>query len=310
MLLSKAFLAGSFAAVAHAGVVPTVKIAPGVYLPMSGLGTWQYNTTTAQAASELALDLGYTHIDTALGYGNQVGVGNAIKNSGRARDSLFVTSKIPGGLNFAEATRQLELSLSQLGLDYVDLMLTHFPASWSGVGGKEMRVQEWKALEAFQKAGKAKAIGVSHYCRQHVQDILDIPNTVPIAVNQVQYHVGMGLSVPNATDDKTWMTAHGILYQSFSPLCGPCGTKELIDGPMVVDIGKKYNKSGAQVSLRWLVQSGVPVIPKTDKSGHLVENIDLFDWELSQEDMDTLNKATSPPVAGNSPTDSGDCGVP
>jgi len=291
--------------------IPTKTIAPGVELPMAGLGTWQYNSSQAYNASLMALKMGYTHIDTALGYDNQDGVARAIQDSGRARNSFFITSKIPGGLNYSAARDTLETALGQLKLDYVDLMLIHFPATWSGEGGPESRQQEWKALEDFHKAGKARAIGVSHYCTRHLEDLLAI-STVPIAVNQVQYHVGMGSEDDNATDDKSFCEDHKIAYESFSPLCGPCGTLELITGPLVTGIGEKYNKTGAQVSLKWIVQQGIPVIPKTDKQEHMAENVDLFDWTLSDEDMATLTKATTPPVAGDAgpPPTSGDCTVP
>ena len=142
-------------------------------------------------------------------------------------------------------------------------MLAHFPATWGGVGGKAARQSEWKALEDFHKAGKARAIGVSHYCKQHVEDILEIA-TVPPALNQVEYHIGMGTAGPDGTDDKTWMEAHNITYMGFSPLCGPCGDKyhlELITGDLVTGIGKKHGKTGAQVALRWQVQQNLAVIP-------------------------------------------------
>lgn len=301
--------------------IPTVEIAPGVHLPMAGLGTWQYNSSVAEAAALTALKMGYVHIDTALGYDNQDGIARAIKSSGRPRDSFFITSKIPGGLSEEDAASNLTLALSQLDLDYVDLMLTHFPATWTGEGGKAMRQAQWRAMEQFVRAGKAKAIGVSHYCKSHVQDILEIATIKP-AVNQVQYHVGMGPLNPagsgdNATDYKEYMSSVGITYQSFSPLCGPCaGTDhlELITGELVTSIGKKYGKSGPQVALKWQVQSGIPVIPKTSNPKHMAENIDLFSWTLSDGDMHALNAATKPMVAGDmGPAGvpvSGDCPVP
>jgi diketogulonate reductase-like aldo/keto reductase len=309
---------------ANNAAIPTMKIAvdvngKDVNLPLSGLGTWQYNDTRAEAAALLALSVGYTHIDTALGYGNQEGIAKALKASGRSRDSYFITSKIPGGLPNANATAQLELSLSQLDIDYVDLMLVHYPASWGGVGGKELRQEQWKALEAFYKAGKTRAIGVSHYCENHIADILEIATVLP-AVNQVQYHVGMappknhGLNatdMPVPTQLSGQPSYAGIVYQPFSSLCGPCGTTELIDGPIVVGIGKKYSppRSGAQVSLRYLIQRGMPVIPKSDNKAYLMENIDLFDWSLTAGDMMTLDNLASPPVAGDPDGSSGDCKV-
>ena len=160
--------------------------------------------------------------------------------------------------------------------------------SFVGVGGLG-----WKlTLFSIAPFPAARAIGVSHYCQRHLQDVMDIA-TIPIAVNQVQYHVGMGsptTSGANATDNKAFCDANGVTYQSFSPLCGPCQDaqgnpdRSLITGPLVTSIGKRYGKSGAQVSLKWQVQSGIPVIPKTDNPVHLRENIDLFAWTLSDAD--------------------------
>ena len=301
-------------ALGAASSIPTIPIAgpngAAVDLPMAGLGTWQYNESVAEQAVTDALALGYTHIDCAYGYDNQAGVGKALAASPRARASYFITTKIPGGLSEADATANFDAGLVQLGLDYVDLLLVHYPASWAGAGGRAARQAEWQVMEGFVKAGKVRALGVSHYCKRHVQDIQAIPNVVPIAVNQVEYHVGMGAAGVtdgvNATDDKSWMEAQGILYQGFSPLCGPCGTTELIDGELVVGIGKKYGKSGAQVSLKWQVMQGIPVIPKAHVVAYQKENLDIFDWVLSDVDVAKLNAHTTKDI---SPTSSGDCDV-
>ena len=287
---------------------------------MVGIGTWQYNDTVAEAAVSLALSVGYNHIDTAIGYDNQVGIARALKATSRPRSSIFVTSKIPGGLDFDTATKTLEQSLAQLGLDYVDMMLIHYPATWKGVGGKAMRQAEWKAMENFYRAGKARAIGLSHYCESHIADILEVATVRPM-INQVQYHVGMGApstSGVNATDmpvpssPSTQPSYEGITYQSFSPLCGPCGDVDhfkLINGSMVSKIGLAHGKSGAQVSLKWQVQRGIPVIPKTSTKAFMVENLDLFDWELTAAEMATLDAASSPAVAGDPDGSSGDCKI-
>jgi diketogulonate reductase-like aldo/keto reductase len=289
-------------------VVPTIELEPGVFFPMVGLGTWQYNDSQAEAAVALALNLGYTMFDTANVYGNQEGIGRALKASPRLRSSYFITTKINGGLNFDDATAALNQNIQQLGVDYVDLTLTHFPADWDGHGGKAMRQAGWKALEAFKKAGKTKSIGVSHYCKSHMLDILEI-NTTAIALNQVEYHIGMLPWGDNATDYKDYDHSIGVTYMSFSTLCGPCGTDELINGPLVTGIGAKYNKTGAQVSLKWAVQQGIPVVPKSSDPAHLAENIDLFNgWRLSADDMQTLNAQKSPPPAMHlQPPASGDC---
>jgi len=290
--------------------IPTLNIAPGVNIPLAGLGTWQYNDTVAEYASSLALRLGYTHIDTAIGYGNQVGIAKALKASSRPRDSYFITSKIPGGLPYANATAQLELSLQQLGLDYVDLMLVHYPATWGGAGGKAVRADQWRAMEDFQKSGKAKAIGVSHYCERHIDELLETATIVP-AINQVFFHVGMatqGLNMsdmPFPTKPAEQPSYKGVAYQAFSSLCGPCNSKELVDGELVTSIGLAHNKTGAQVSLRWVVQQGIPVLPKTDREDWMMENVGLFDFELTADEMAKLTAATSPQTG---PT-SGDCDV-
>jgi diketogulonate reductase-like aldo/keto reductase len=303
--------------------VPTIPIAPDVHMPLVGIGTWLYNSTVAQGAVSTALSLGYRHIDTALGYDNQVGVGKAIaagiSGLGIQRSDLFVVSKIPGGLSSADTASNLSLALEQLfpkdPSAYVDLMLVHFPATWSGVGGKALRQAEWVGLEAFAKAGKAKAIGISHYCKKHLDDVMEVATIKP-AVNQVQYHVGMGTAGGNATDDLEYMRAKGVTFESFSPLCGPCDppdNHELLNGSLVTSIGAKHNKSGAQVSLKWQVQQGIPVIPKSSNPMHIAENLDLFSWTLSDEEMKALTAATKPPVAGEpgpagAPV-SGDCDV-
>jgi len=283
-----------------------------VDMPLFGIGTWEYNDTVAEAAVATAFSLGYRHVDTAYIYENQVGVGRALKKSGVDREDFFVTTKIFGGLNSSEAAKNLDKCLEDLQLDYVDLMLLHFPASTSGTGGAAMRKEEWLALEKWAKSGKAKAIGISHYCKRQVEDIQSVA-TLPIAVNQVQYHVGMGSAGDDATDFKTWVQSQGILFESFSPLCGPCGHADhmkLINGALVSKIGKAHNKTGSQVSLRWLVQQGIPVIPKSNEKAHQQENMDIFDFELTADEMATLTAAKSPPVGGGpSPSDSGDCGI-
>jgi len=283
-----------------------------VKLPMFGLGTWQYNSSRAEHAVDVAFGMGYRHVDTAQVYGNQRGIGAALQRTNLQREEFFVTSKIPGGLNLSATIAALDGCLQDLRLSYVDLMLIHFPSDFSGKGGPSARREEWLALEAWAKTGKARAIGVSHYCQRQAEDIMKI-STVPIAVNQVQYHVGMGAAPNAATDDKAFFESKGILYQSFSPLCGPCNPPdnlELINGSLVTSIGAAHNKTGSQVALRWLVQQGIPVIPKSDNPMHLKENMELFDFTLTEDEMKRLSAATKPAVGGGpSASDSGDCSV-
>jgi diketogulonate reductase-like aldo/keto reductase len=297
------------------GGVPTIQIAPKVFLPLVGLGTWQYNDTRTEAAVTKALSVGYRAIDTAHDYANQAGVGRALRASGLDRSSYFVTTKLEGGLSFNETISRHEINLKELKLDYVDLLLVHFPTTMAPpiVGNASARQQQWLAMEALHAKGLTRAIGTSHFCRRQMEDILKIAKVRP-AVNQVEFHVGMGSSGPNATDDRSFMEAHGITFQSFSPLCGPCSppdNKELISGKLVAGIGSTSAKSGAQVSLRWQVQQGIPVIPKTDNLAHLKENIDLFDWALSHSAMKELTETTVPAAAGGGGDGtSGDCPLP
>eukprot|EP00928_Gymnodinium_smaydae_P061956 TRINITY_DN45906_c0_g1_i1.p1 TRINITY_DN45906_c0_g1~~TRINITY_DN45906_c0_g1_i1.p1 ORF type:complete len:347 (-),score=27.82 TRINITY_DN45906_c0_g1_i1:265-1239(-) len=288
--------------------VPMRGLKGNVPMPLVGVGTWQYNSSLAESVTKAAFEIGYRHVDTALGYNNQEGVGAALKQVGLKREDFFVTSKIPGGLNTSATHAALDLSLKQLDLEHVDLMLIHFPATWEGTGGSALRKEEWLALEAWAKAGKARAIGVSHYCKSHVDDVLSVA-TVPVALNQVMYHVGMGGSPDVATDYKNYMQSQGIVYMSFSTLCGPCGptdSKELVEGPLVTDIARAYNVTGAQVALKWAVQQGIPVVPKSKVRSHLADNFDLFSFTLSEADMARLNDSKTPATGADS---SGDCDV-
>lgn len=304
-------------------IIPTIELANGVQMPLGGIGTWLYNETQAYNAVKEAFALGYTHVDTAYDYSNSPGVGRALKESGRPRDSYFVTTKVEGGKTYDETLAEHATNLRLLGLDQVDLLLIHFPNNMSANQipaplSKTYRQNQWRALEEIVRKNQARAIGVSHYCKQHMKDILEIASIRP-AINQVEFHVGMGSAGPDADDDREWLKSEGIVFQSFSPLCGPCCqgkpktctyNKELINGPLVTSIGAKYNKTGVQVSLRWQVQQGIPVIPKTNNPLHMLQNMQIFDFELSGEDMKALSSSSTPPVCGGGDgKTSGDCGL-
>jgi len=283
-----------------------------VDMPLVGAGTWQYNDTVAYQSLCQAFSAGITFVDTALGYGNQNGVGKAIRDcyQGR-RDDLFVMTKVPGGLTFMETLGSHHQNMFELNLEYVDHLMVHFPADWELLkASKEMRQEEWRALEEIWYTGKARSIGVSHYCTQHIADILEIA-TVPISVNQVEYHVG-SQDVDNVMET---CRQHNITFMSFSPLCGPCKIDDpkdsLITGELVTTIGKKYGVSGSQVSLRFIVQQALQedsfiggVIPKSNNLDHIRQNLDIFSFELSDDDMQLLHEATKPEAEG------GDCDVP
>lgn len=299
-----------------ASVIPTVTLGKDVngidvVMPVVGAGTWQYNDTVAYDTVCKAFEAGYTMVDTANGYGNEKGVGKAIRDCWKGtREELFVMTKIPGGLNGTETAAAHKQNMKWLGLQYVDHLMTHFPADWGNTPARANAAQrqaEWKALEAIYKSGAARSIGVSHYCSNHIDDILAVATVRP-TVNQVEYHVGAGdvdNVIQKCKDEK-------IFFMSYSPLCGPCQYKpedSLISGKLVTSVAEKHNVSGAQVSLRWIVQQAMTekyiggVIPKSDNAKHLASNIDLFGFELSEDDMKALSAAAQP--AG----EAGDCDV-
>jgi diketogulonate reductase-like aldo/keto reductase len=284
-----------------------------VDMPLLGAGTWQYNDTIAYQSVCHALDAGYTFIDTAFGYGNQKGVGKAIQDCWKGkREDLFVMTKIPGGLGTQAVLAAHKQNLWELQLDYVDHLMTHFPADWAVTPAKaspEMRQEEWLALEAIYRTGEARSIGLSHYCPQHIDDVLEVSSIAP-SINQVEYHVGSG----DIDIVKQKCREHEITFMSFSPLCGPCQydpKDSLINGELVTEIATQYNVTGSQVSLRFIVQQALQkdnyvggVIPKSNNPDHIASNMDIFSFELSALDMERLAAATSPEAEG------GDCGVP
>jgi diketogulonate reductase-like aldo/keto reductase len=278
-------------------------------MPLAGLGTggyWAGNQSAVYAGVRLALSLGYRHLDTALGYRTQGALARAIDDSKVAREDLFLVSKVPGGLNGSETAHAIEQSLAELRTTTIDLMLIHSPGSWAGVGSPSLRQESWRALEAAWARGQLRAIGVSHFCPRHVEDLLKLGGKAPIAVNQVEYHCGMGPSSVNQTDGPGFDRLRGILFESFMPFCGQCHDDELLNGELTTGIGKAHGKTGAQVALRWLVQQGIPVIPRSGSAKHQAENLAIFDFQLSADEMRRLSAFTKPKLGGLGH----DCSVP
>lgn len=313
-----------FAPLFAAGVaaIPTIKIGTDVHgkdvlQPLVGAGTWLYDDDVAYKAVCAAFEVGYNYVDTANDYANQKGVGKAIRDCWKGtREELFVMTKIQGGLNYQEALDRHRDNMNDLGLDYVDHLMIHFPADWDVTPAKttaEARQDEWRALEKIYQDGEARSIGVSHYCVSHLNDVLETAVVKP-SINQVEYHVGAG-DLDHVIDK---CREEGIRFMSFSPLCGPCEYEHkdsLISGDLVTSIGAKYGKHGSQVALRWIVQQALTtdyiggVIPKSANPAHLAANIDIFDFELSDEDMVALGAATAPAgIDGYDPL-GGDCTV-
>jgi len=262
--------------------IPTTELNNGVVMPMISMGTWQYNVSTAESVVNLALEVGFNHIDTANDYNNQEGVGAALK--GRDRSSYFLTTKVPPGSASQTATN-LQDNLDQLGLDYVDLVLVHYPALFNRCAAMQ---KQWAAMEEFYKAGKAKAIGVSNYCVSSLECIAKTATVVP-AVNQIQYHIGMGTDPAGI---KSYSDEHGIHTQAYSPLGD--GSLELITGDLVVGLGKAHNMTGAQVSLRWIHENGVSLSTKTTKRSHMEQDLAIFSFGLEDTEKSTLDTSTTP----------------
>lgn len=267
--------------------VPNIRLNNGVELPMVALGTVFHSNDEAQEAVTNAIQVGMTHIDTAYNYKIQKGIGAAL--AGLDRSSFFVTTKVPTideSLTYDDVTAYMEDDLQQLGLDFVDVMLLHYPTRSNDCDA--MR-EHWRAAEDFYKAGKARAIGVSNYCSYSLDCILATANVVP-AVNQLKLHVGMG---PDPAGLKSYTESKGIIDMAYSPLAQ--GTTELLTGELVTSIGAAHNKTGAQVALSWVVQHNSIVAVKSASVKHLAEDLDIFDMAFSEVELSQLDGATSPP---------------
>jgi len=250
-------------------------LASGVKMPWFGLGVWQSKEgEEVENAVKYALKAGYRHIDTAAIYENEEGVGKGIKDSGVPREEIFLTTKLWNSEQGYESTlAAFEESRRKLGVEYVDLYLIHWP-------NKEKRyLDSWKALEKLYKDGLVKAIGVSNFKVHHLQDILKVCEIKPM-VNQVEYHPHL-----QQKDLHAYCREHGIQLQAWSPLMQGKAFEE----PLLIELGEKYGRTPAQIVLRWDLQNEVVTIPKSVKESRIIENANVFDFELSEEDMERIS---------------------
>lgn len=259
----------------------TVTLNNGVIMPQIGYGVYQVSPAECERCVSDALTVGYRMIDTAQAYYNEEGVGAAVKNSGIARDELFLVSKIwISNYGYEKAKRSIDESLRKLGTDYIDLMLLHQPFC--------DRYGAYRSMEEAYKEGKLRAIGVSNFYPDHFIDLASNVEIVP-AVNQVETHV-----FDQQIAAQKYMQEFGTHIMAWAPLAE--GRNGFFTNPVLERIGKKYGKSVAQVALRWLLQRGVIIIPKSTHIERMQQNIDIFDFELSAEDMTeiaALDTATS-----------------
>ncbi|MBO0340378.1 MAG: aldo/keto reductase [Bacteroidota bacterium] len=253
-----------------------------VEIPKLGLGTWFIDNDAVVQAVKDAVKLGYRHIDTAQAYQNEEGVGQGIKESDADRSELFVTTKLAAEVkSYDEAMAAIDKSLDVMGLDYIDLMIIHSPKPWQDFKGEERffegNLAAWKALEEAYEAGKLKAIGLSNFEIEDVQNILDNGSIKP-AVNQILAHV---TNVPKETIE--FCKKNNILVEAYSPI----GHGELFNNDEVVKMAEKYGVSVPQLGIRFDLQLGLLPLPKTANPDHMKSNAEL-DFEISQEDMEAL----------------------
>ncbi|PFG96120.1 LOW QUALITY PROTEIN: diketogulonate reductase-like aldo/keto reductase [Saccharopolyspora erythraea NRRL 2338] len=255
--------------------VPTVTLNNGVEMPQLGYGVFQVPEDETAAAVGAALEAGYRSIDTAAAYGNEAAVGRALAGSGLARDELFVTTKLwNADQGYDNALRAFDTSLELLGLDHLDLYLIHWPTLSRG-----LHRETWRALEELYSQGRVRAIGVSNFQPAHLRDLAEHGGVVP-AVNQVELHPFL-----QQAEVRRYDAEHGIATEAWSPLAKG---GELLSEPVVADLARKHGRTPAQVVLRWHLQLGNVVIPKSVTPSRIRENLDVFGFTLDEADLTTL----------------------
>lgn len=252
--------------------VPSISLNNGVAMPQLGFGVWQVPDDEAAKAVATALEAGYRSIDTAAIYANEEGTGRGVAASGISREELFITTKLWNSDQGYDSTmRAFDASLDKLGLDYIDLYLIHWP-----LPSKDAYVDTYKAFEKIHADGRAKAIGVSNFLPEHLERLIAETSVVP-AVNQIELHPQLQQGEPRAFHDR-----HGIRTEAWSPLGQGRG---LLEVPTVVAVAQKHGRTPAQVVLRWHLQIGNVVIPKSVTPSRIKENLDVFGFELDADDL-------------------------
>ena len=261
------------------GNVPTVKLHDGVEIPQLGLGVFQVPQEQTDEVVLRALQAGYRHIDTAAGYGNEAGVGDALRSSGLAHEDVFITTKLKNGEHGRDKTlRAFDASMAKLQLEYLDLYLIHWPQQ------ADDYVETWKAFEELHRDGRIRTIGVSNFQKTHLRKLFDETDIVP-TVNQVEVHPYL------VQDDlRAFHAEHGIATEAWSPLARG---GELLSDPVVTRVAAEVGREPAQVVIRWHLQRGDVVIPKSVTPARIVSNLDVFGFTLSDEqlaDISALNR--------------------
>ena len=257
--------------------VPTITLNDGVQIPQLGLGVWQVTDDEATPVVATALEVGYRHIDTAQGYQNETGVGKAIRESGIPLDEIFVTTKLTNEFHLRDdARRATEQSLTRLGLDHLDLYLIHWPAT---VQYGDAYLESWEVMNELKSEGLIRSIGVSNFNPEHLDALRSVSPTVP-SVNQVECHPTF-----LRTDLLPELQARGIALESYSPL----GQASDLADPTIAAIAASLGRTPAQVILRWHLQHGFIVIPKSVHAERIASNFDVFDFELDADQMASID---------------------
>lgn len=256
-----------------------MNLSNGHSIPTPGFGTFKIpDGEVCVNAVRDAIAVGYTHIDTAAVYGNERAVGEGVRASGKAREELFITSKVWNTERGYDTTlRACEKTLKDLGMDYLDLYLIHWPANrlQFGDNAESINVDTWKAMERLAAEGLARSIGVSNFYPRHLAPILAAASILPV-VDQIEYHPGL-----MQEDTVALCRQNNILVEAWSPL----GRGRLLDHPMLVEVAARYRKTTAQVVLRWIMQKGVLPLVKSTHAERIHENLQIFDFELTAGDM-------------------------
>ncbi|MFC3418672.1 aldo/keto reductase [Salinicoccus hispanicus] len=273
----------------------TFTLANGTEIPCVGFGTWQTpDGETAVNSVKKAIESGYRHIDTAAAYKNEGSVGKAIKESGVAREDLFITSKLWNADRGYDKTKAaFEQTLKELGTDYLDLYLIHWPANEKQFDNwEEINRETWKAMTELYEAGKIKAIGVSNFMTQHLEPLLE--TEVKPMVNQIEYH-------PGHTQDGVvdLCKQYDILVEAWSPI----GSGRLLEDESLKEIAEKYDKSVAQLCIRYVLQNGALPLPKSVTPERIEENTHVFDFEISDEDMKQMDAMENVGFSGMNPNE-------
>lgn len=255
--------------------IPSLTLNNGVDMPQVGFGVFQVPNEETATAVAAALKAGYRSIDTAAVYGNEEGVGKALAESGVAREELFITSKLwIADLGYEQTLKAFDESLERLGLDYLDLYLIHWPAP-----ARDLYVDSWKALEKLYAEKKIRAIGVSNFQPAHLEKLIEASDIVP-AVNQVELHPALQNREVIAANTK-----HGIVTEAWSPLAQGA----MLTDDTILAIAESHNVTAAQVILRWHLQEGRVIIPKSVTPARIAANLDLFGFELTGDELAMIN---------------------